>query len=149
MKSSAISSEPVNVGFQIAPMIDVVFVIMLFFMVMANSVKMERHLSFGLPAPGPIVGERPALPPTELDVVIAEDGMVMMNEEQYDAVGQKAMPLFTAALQRISADAVARGDKVLVTIRAEEQASYERIIDVMNAMSKAKLANVTFAVGEE
>jgi biopolymer transport protein ExbD len=147
MKPSAISSEPVNVGFQIAPMIDVVFVIMLFFMVMANSVKMERHLSFGLPAP--IENERPMLPPTELDVVIAEDGVVMMNDEQYDAVGQKAMPLFTAALQRISADAVARGDKVLVTIRAEEQASYERIIDVMNAMSKAKLANVTFTVGEE
>ena len=147
MKSSAISSEPVNVGFQIAPMIDVVFVIMLFFMVMANSVKMERHLSFGLPAH--IEDERPALPPTELDVVIAEDGVVMMNEEQYDAVGQKAMPLLTTALQRISADAVARGDKVLVTIRAEEQASYERIIDVMNAMSKAKLANVTFTVGDE
>lgn len=147
MKSSAISAEPVNVGFQIAPMIDVVFVIMLFFMVMANSVKVERHLSFGLPAH--IEDERPVLPPTELDVVIAEDGVVMMNEEQYDAVGQKAMPLFTAALQRISADAVTRGDKVLVTIRAEEQASYERIIDVMNAMSKAKLANVTFTVGEE
>jgi biopolymer transport protein ExbD len=120
---------------------------MLFFMVMANSVKMERHLSFGLPAR--IEDERPALPPTELDVVIAEDGVVMMNDEQYDAVGQKAMPMFTASLQRISADAVARGDKVLVTIRAEEQASYERIIDVMNAMSKAKLANVTFTVGEE
>jgi biopolymer transport protein ExbD len=149
MKSSAISAEPVNVGFQIAPMIDVVFVIMLFFMVMANSVKMERHLTFGIPAPVPAMDARPVLPPTELDVVIAEDGVVMMNDEQYDATGQKAMPMFAAALQRISADAVARGDKVLVTIRAEEQASYDRIIDVMNAMSKAKLANVTFTVGEE
>jgi biopolymer transport protein ExbD len=147
MKSSAITVEPVNVGFQIAPMIDVVFVIMLFFMVMASSVKVEKHLAFGMP--GIPREETVPIIPTELDVVIAEDGAVMMNEEEYDAVGQKTMPDFTAALQRISADAQARGDKVLVTIRAEEQASYERIIDVMNAMAKAKLRNVTFTVGNE
>ena len=148
MKSSTLSAEPVNVGFQIAPMIDVVFVIMLFFMVMANSVKTERHLAFGIPG-FPREDQVAVLPPTELDVVIAEDGVVLMNEEEYDTPGQKPMPALTAALQRIAADAQARGDKVLVTIRAEEQASYDRIIDVMNAMSKARLTNVTFTVGEE
>ena len=34
-----------NLGFQIAPMIDVVFVIMLFFMVMAGAVKVENELN--------------------------------------------------------------------------------------------------------
>jgi biopolymer transport protein ExbD len=38
-----------NVGFQIAPMIDVVFVIMLFFMVMAGAVKVEKELNTQLP----------------------------------------------------------------------------------------------------
>jgi len=37
-------------GFQIAPMIDVVFVIMLFFMVMAGAVKVEHELKTTLPA---------------------------------------------------------------------------------------------------
>ena len=32
----------VHLGFQIAPMVDVVFVIMLFFMVLAGSVKVEN-----------------------------------------------------------------------------------------------------------
>ena len=36
-------------GFQIAPMIDVVFVIMLFFMVMAGAVKVEHELKTTLP----------------------------------------------------------------------------------------------------
>ena len=36
-------------GFQIAPMIDVVFVIMLFFMVMAGAVKIENELNTQLP----------------------------------------------------------------------------------------------------
>ena len=34
-----------DVGFQIAPMIDVVFVIMLFFMVMAGAIKRARHIA--------------------------------------------------------------------------------------------------------
>ena len=38
-----------TVGFQIAPMIDVVFVIMLFFMVMAGAVKVEKELNVTLP----------------------------------------------------------------------------------------------------
>jgi biopolymer transport protein ExbD len=38
-----------NLGFQIAPMIDVVFVVMLFFMVMAGAIKIENHLVTNLP----------------------------------------------------------------------------------------------------
>ena len=38
-----IETDQLVMGFQIAPMIDVVFVIMLFFMVMAGAVKVERE----------------------------------------------------------------------------------------------------------
>jgi len=37
----------------------------------------------------------------------------------------------------------------MVTIQAEEQARYERVIDVLNSMAKAKISNVTFTVGGE
>jgi biopolymer transport protein ExbD len=36
-----------------------------------------------------------------------------------------------------------------VTIQAEEQAKYERVIDVLNCLAKAQVSNVTFTVGEE
>jgi DNA gyrase/topoisomerase IV subunit B len=42
-----------------------------------------------------------------------------------------------------------RATKVMVTIQAEEQARYERVIDVLNAMAKARIGNVTFTVGSE
>lgn len=42
-------SDDIAIGFQIAPMIDVVFVIMLFFMVMTGSVKVERERAPGCP----------------------------------------------------------------------------------------------------
>jgi biopolymer transport protein ExbD len=40
-----------------------------------------------------------------------------------------------------------RNAKVIVTIQAEEQARYERVIDVLNSLAKARIANVTFTVG--
>ena len=46
-------TENINLGFQIAPMIDVVFVIMLFFMVMAGAVKVEHELKTALPGSTP------------------------------------------------------------------------------------------------
>ena len=45
---SFVEEDTGSIGFQIAPMVDVVFVIMLFFMVMAGAVKVENHhLDFG------------------------------------------------------------------------------------------------------
>ena len=43
------ANAEVNLGFQIAPMIDVVFVIMLFFMVMASDVQVENAHNTKLP----------------------------------------------------------------------------------------------------
>jgi biopolymer transport protein ExbD len=37
--------------------------------------------------------------------------------------------------------------KVLVTIYANELARYERVIDVLDALSRAKITDVTFQAG--
>ncbi|MDB6003276.1 MAG: hypothetical protein JWR15_263, partial [Prosthecobacter sp.] len=55
------------IGFQIAPMIDVVFVIMLFFMVMTGSVKVERELRTKLPHPGD-TAQAARFPPNEITI---------------------------------------------------------------------------------
>jgi biopolymer transport protein ExbD len=145
-KRRLIEAEPVNMGFQIAPMIDVVFVIMLFFMVMAGAVKVERELKTQLPGLGtPAVSDEEQS--DEILVVVEEDGVVTLNDEAFDTPNSKALPDFTATLLRLKQEADHRKAKVLVTIQAEEQARYERVIDVLNAMAKAKIANVTFTVG--
>lgn len=147
-KTRGIEAESVNMGFQIAPMIDVVFVIMLFFMVMAGAVKVERELKTQLPGIGtPTNSDQEQ--PDEITVTVEESGAVTLNEEEFDAPDQKALPDFTANLMRLKQEADSRGAKVLVTIQAEEQAQYDRVIDVLNAMARAKIANVTFTVGSD
>ncbi len=147
-----LETEAVNTGFQIAPMIDVVFVIMLFFMVMANSVKVEYELKTALPGSA-VTQDTEVDMPDEIIINIAEDDLISMNEEVYDAGlppdQAKKLPTLTDSLIRAKKDADARGSKVLVTLVTEEHAKYGRIIDVMNALAKAKIENVTFTVGSE
>lgn len=140
--------ESVNLGFQIAPMVDVIFVIMLYFMVMAGAVKVEHELKTTLPGVATASASE-AEDPDEIIIHIDEDGIVLMNDEEFDTPQDKTLPTLTNALIRLKQDADARGSKVLVTLQTEEQAKYERIIDVMNALAKAQIANVTFTVGSE
>jgi biopolymer transport protein ExbD len=146
-KHREIESEQLAVGFQIAPMIDVVFVIMLFFMVMVGSVKVERELKSQLPGLAPPSADAPQEMPDEIIVGVEESGSVTINEEEFDGPTDKKLPNFTATLARLKQEADNRNAKVIVTISAEEQATYERVIDVLNALAVAKVANVTFTVG--
>lgn len=145
-----IYSDATMPGFQIAPMIDVVFVIMLFFMVMAGEVKMERELVTTLP--GGVISD-PAhtlkFPDNEVTIGISEDGMVTMNDEAFDAPRDKALPLLTATLRRLAESSTRQKQTVLVTIQAEEQSAYERVIDVLSSLHKAQIQNVTFTVGSQ
>ncbi len=138
-----------NMGFQIAPMIDVVFVIMLFFMVMAGAVKVEHELKTALPGSTPPAAADIKDVPDEITIVVTEDGTVTMNDEEFDTPTDKKLPRLTADLIKLQKDATNRGGKVLVTLQTEEQAKYERVIDVLNALGKAQLSNVTFTVGND
>lgn len=144
-----IATEDVNLGFQIAPMIDVVFVIMLFFMVMAGAVKVERELKSTLPGLAPPTMDTPQEMPDEIIVGVEETGSVTLNDEEFDSPDNKALPNFTATVMRLKEEADNRNAKILVTIQAEEQAKYERVIDVLNSLAKARIANVTFTVGSD
>lgn len=157
-KHRTVEAENVNLGFQIAPMIDVVFVIMLFFMVMAGAVKKEMELKSTLPGLAPPTLVTDEQPPDEITVTVEETGVVTLNEEEFDTPPDpsqvnlpqfKSLPNFTATLMRLKQEADNRKAKVLVTIQAEEQARYERVIDVLNSLSKAKISTVTFTVGGE
>ena len=145
MKAIASSSEP-HLGFQIAPMIDVVFVIMLFFMVMAGVMKSESVLPGRLPGvPGDF---QIKVPDIEITLGVNEDGTVTLNDESLDPPRSRRLPALTAALQRLKAAADQQKDTVLVAVQAGQEVRFERVIDALNAVAKARIANVTFAVAD-
>ena len=146
MKTISSADQP-NLGFQMAPMIDVVFVIMLFFMVMAGAMKAERCLPGRLP--GSPTNANIKLPDIEIILGVSADGMITLNDESFDTPMSKSMPTLTATLQRLKAAADRQEDAVLVTIQAEQDARYERVVDALNALAKAQIANVAFGIASD
>ncbi|MFV0337080.1 MAG: ExbD/TolR family protein [Chthoniobacterales bacterium] len=133
-------SEDGDVGFQIAPMVDVVFVLLLFFMASAGSQIIEKELNINLPSgrSGPSMGEAP---PPPVIISIMADGTVLMNDRPFDSPGSKELPELRAWL----IDNIDRfGDKIPVIIKPEDTAVHGRIIDVLNAASAARVKNLTF-----
>ena len=143
---SVIQDDPITLGFQIAPMIDVVFVIMLFFMVMAGTIKVENHLVSNLPG---VVESDSVEFVDETIISVAEDGEVALNDEPMDNLTSKAMPFLKGSLKRLKQNSVASGNKMVVTIVSEPQAKYDRVIDVLNALTDNAITDVTFTVSDE
>lgn len=136
-----------TLGFQIAPMIDVVFVIMLFFMVMAGAVKVEREINTQLP--GTAETQAPTDFVDEQMITIAEDGEVALNDEPYDSKTSSALPNLTGALMRLKETSDAAKSPTIVTIVSDPNAKYSRTVDVLDALSVANIGSVTFTVSDE
>ena len=126
-------------------MIDVVFVIMLFFMVMAGAIKVERSIDTRLPRGGAVEGESG----DELVFRIDEEGAVFMNDEEMADGSGKDLGNVTRIVTRLGRDAMERRASVLVTLDAEPGAQYQRIVDVLNCLSKAGIKDVVFTVGSD
>lgn len=142
------NSSEVNLGFQIAPMIDVVFVIMLFFMVMAGAVKVEKELNTQLPGNAPTSSSTDF--PDEILINVAANGQVSLNDEPEDSPTNTVLPQLKGALIRLSQNAhTANAPPVVVTIISDENAKYSRVVNVLDALSVAKITNVTFTINEE
>jgi biopolymer transport protein ExbD len=136
-----------NLGFQIAPMIDVVFVIMLFFMVMAGAVRVERELNTTLP--GTAESSAPTDFVDEILIEIDEDGSVRLNDEPMDDPSSREMPRLSGTLMRLKQTSDAAKTPTLVTVLSAPAAKYARTVDVLDSLALAEIENVTFTVDEE
>jgi biopolymer transport protein ExbD len=136
-----------NVGFQIAPMIDVVFVIMLFFMVMAGAVKVEKELNTTLPGTAETSTSTDFV--DEQIITIAADGEVALNDEPFDDAKSTTLPQLTATLMRLKQSSEEAKSQLAITIASEPEAKYGRAIDVLNALAAARIDNVTFTVDDD
>lgn len=134
--ANSISSEDGDLGFQIAPMVDIVFVLLLFFMASVGYKLVEKELS--IKVPGPTVTSCSLSTPIFID--IAADNSISVNNEVYATGNQKDLSRLSGWLRQIAADF--GNDPVI--LRPKSNTRHERIIDVLNACVAAKVKNVSF-----
>jgi len=147
MRRLNLDSNEGNIGFQIAPMIDVVFVIMLFFMVMAGAVKVERELNTQLPGSAETSTSTDFV--DEQIITVSENGEILLNDEPFDSATSHDLPQLKGTLMRLKQNADAAKSPTMVTIVSDENAKYSRTIDVLDALAVAKIDNVTFTVSDQ
>jgi len=136
--AGSVGSEDGDIGFQIAPMVDVVFVLMLFFMACAGSQVIESKLNINLPA-GQSSGTSTKTP---IIIDISSEGLVSINNQGYGDPRDKNLQALYDWLKN-TIDTF--GPKDPVIIRPSPDARHERIINVLNTAAKAGVTNLSFS----
>ena len=136
-----------HVGLQIAPLIDVVFLLLIYFMVTSSLKKSEADL--GITLPGNIKVSKVVRMPDEQIIEVDERNRVILNNTVYGDATKHNMPDLVDQLIRYRLASDNSGTKALITIQADDDSLHERTIDVMNACAGAKIKHVTFGMGTE
>ena len=131
----------------VAALIDMVFLLLVYFMATASLVRSEADL--GIRLPGLLKQARAVEMPDEQMIEVRETGRVLLNSREFDAPGSSALPELVAMLIRYRQAAEAAGNEALITIGADDGARHQRVIDVMNACARAGIEQVTFSMGGE
>ncbi len=130
---------------QMGPMIDMVFLLLVFFMVTAKPIKQESDLSLGLP--GAVAQDEAVDIPDEGRIAIRADLQVTLNDLEVDDPGSTELPELLTTLERFRRSAELSGSEALITIAPEKSVPHQRVVDVLNACGRANLTNVTFSSG--
>ena len=125
-----------SVEMQMGPMIDMVFLLLVFFMVSAKPVKQEADIGIGLP--GALAQETPVDIPEEITVEINASGGVVVNEQPL------ALPALRDMLRRFKESADANRGEALVSVAPHDAVPHQKLVDVLDACAAAGVTGVTF-----
>ncbi len=133
-----------KVSLQIAPLIDVVFLLLVYFMVTASLVKKEADIAFMLPAQ--VSQSEPISLPIEVIINIEPGGDVVVEGMLFSRADRELMGLASQLLQ-LRAAAQSSGSPLVITIAPKDAVMHHRIVEVMNACAMADVKNISFNLG--
>ncbi|NQT94119.1 MAG: biopolymer transporter ExbD [Lentisphaerae bacterium] len=131
----------------IASLIDMVFLLLIYFMVTASLVKSEGDL--GIRLPGVVQQAVTVDMPDEQIIEVRQTGRVLLNGREFGSAESPELPDLAEMLERYRLASDASKNKALITIWAADEAKHQRVIDVMNACADAGIKNVTFTSSAE
>lgn len=139
MKFSRSSQEEVTIN--LTPLIDIVFLLLIFFMVSTTFSK-ESHLRIRLPdaSPDSEVEQRPS----RLVVAITKSGDYSIRGPN-ESTGHHLLSRERSVLAEAMAKGAQGTDELVVVIRADRKTPHEAVVRVMDVARKLGLVRITFA----
>lgn len=122
---------------QIAPLIDIVFLTLIFFMALSIFNQLESEISISVPKARE--SEEIVRSPGEVIINIMKDGSVIVNQKRltYENLGKMLRKISTLFPDQP------------VIIRADENAYHKYVVRVLDACAGADIWNVSFATLKE
>jgi biopolymer transport protein ExbD len=134
MRLRSLSQPPADgLNVQMAPLIDIVFLTLVFFMTLSVFSQMESQINISVPKS--TESKAAARSPGEIIINIAKDGGFVVNQQELDAAGLENM------LQRVSA---LFPDQPVI-IRADEETYHKYIIQALDACARADIWDISFS----
>jgi biopolymer transport protein ExbD len=131
----------------IAPMIDCVFLMLIYFMVTSSLERQEADIAFSLP--GLVEQSDPLELPDEQIIELSADGQVVVNEYRYDYPEAPRFAELAAMLHRFREACEANKVECVVTIAPDDATPHRMIVKVMDAIARAGIDHANFALAEE
>lgn len=126
--------EPV---LNLTPMIDVVFTLLVFFMLATTFLERERLLDLELPTSSATSGAA-TKPAQELVINISREGKTWIEGRQVEGT----------ELAKFLADAARRDPRTPVTVRGDRRVYHEEVVHVLDECLRAGLSNLALTTRE-
>ncbi len=120
-------------GFQIAPMVDILLVLLCFFIVTWSFARKEMELDVKVPAAQS--GKEPVSAVNQTVLNVKQDGTVVLNRK---TISQAELAEKLTELAKIYPD-------YAIILRGDERAAYKAIVSVLDICRAAGIWNVAFA----
>src|SRR5712672_2110483 len=120
-------------GIQLAPLVDVLLLLLIFFLMTWNAARNENELDVKVPKASS--AKEKSAPIGDVVVNVKADGNVVVNRRTF--TGPDLATLLKSLVQLNSEQAV--------VIRGDETGAYKNIIGVLNICTEAGVTNVAFA----
>ncbi|WP_049629830.1 biopolymer transporter ExbD [Cellvibrio sp. pealriver] len=119
-------------GINLTPLIDVVFLLLIFFMVSTTFTK-ETHLSVDLPE---AVGEQSSELPEQIEILISAEGSYSINGK---ALVNSKVATLKSALEKTSEG----NNKVPLVITADAKTPHQAVVQAMDAAGQLGFAHLS------
>ncbi len=126
-------------------MIDIVFLLLIYFMVTTTIVKEEADLGVKLPSSMAAPPDTPLPEQHYIDILI--DGTVLLNGMPMDNPNQRSLPNLTRTLAQIKQSSDRAGLKTLVIIQPDAETYQQSVVNVLNALKEVGIRSISFGEG--
>lgn len=133
LRSRALPQHP---GIQLAPLVDVLLLLLIFFLMTWNAARNENELDVKVPKASS--AKEKMAPIGDVIVNVKTDGNVVVNRRTLSA---SELTELLKGLVQLNADQA-------VVIRGDEGGAYKNVVNVLNICSEAGVTNVAFATAK-